>query len=101
MKKGYIPLICLAAVVEFHSLILKGLFVRRAYSGDLINTIVGRGGYVKDLHGQKNMYYQVNATYYSALGESDDRMPLQGLCSFSCLENPDLVSRPFCWKERL
>ena len=43
---------------------------------NLIDTIVGRGGYVKDLHGQKNMYYQVNATYYSALGESDDRMLL-------------------------
>ena len=39
-------------------------------------TIVGRGGYVKDLHGAKNMYYQVNATYYSALGESDARLVL-------------------------
>ena len=37
----------------------------------LIQTVKGRGGYVKDLHGQKQMYYQVNATYYSALGESD------------------------------
>ena len=40
----------------------------------LIDTVVGRGGYVKDLHGAKNVYYQVNATYYSALGESDQRM---------------------------
>ena len=40
----------------------------------LIDTVVGRGGYVKDLHGAKNVYYQVNATYYSALGESDKRM---------------------------
>ena len=31
---------------------------------------------VKNLHGQKNIYYQVNATYYSALGESDSKMLL-------------------------
>jgi len=42
----------------------------------LIDVIVGRGGYVKNLHGQKNMYYQVNATYYSALGEDDRKMLL-------------------------
>ena len=30
----------------------------------------------KNLHGQKNLYYQVNATYYSALGESDEKMLL-------------------------
>ncbi|MCR5670353.1 MAG: glycosidase [Butyrivibrio sp.] len=40
----------------------------------MIDVIVGRGGYVKDLHGAKNMYYQVNATYYSALGEDDKKM---------------------------
>lgn len=40
----------------------------------LIDTVVGRGGYVKNLHGQKNMYYQVNATFYSALGEEDKKM---------------------------
>ena len=42
----------------------------------LIETVVSRGGYVKDLHGAKNMYYQVNATYYSALGENDAKMLL-------------------------
>lgn len=42
----------------------------------LIDTVVSRGGYVKDLHGAKNMYYQVNATYYSALGENDAKMLL-------------------------
>ena len=41
---------------------------------DMIQTIVGRGGFVKDLHGAKNMYYQVNATYYSALGDDDKKM---------------------------
>ncbi len=40
----------------------------------MIDIIVGRGGYVKDLHGAKNMYYQVNATYYSALGDDDKKM---------------------------
>ena len=42
----------------------------------LIDLIVSRGGMVKNLYGQKNLYYQVNATYYSALGESDDKMLL-------------------------
>ena len=42
----------------------------------LIDAVVARGGYVKDLHGAKNMYYQVNATYYSALGEDDAKMAL-------------------------
>jgi glycosidase len=42
----------------------------------LIETVKGRGGYVKDLHGQKKLYYQVNATYYSALGEDDQKLLL-------------------------
>lgn len=42
----------------------------------LVDTVVKRGGYVKDLHGKKNMYYQVNATYYSALGEDDAKFLL-------------------------
>lgn len=42
----------------------------------LIQTIVARGGYVKDLHGQKNVYYQMNTTYYSALGEDDRKLLL-------------------------
>lgn len=54
---------------------LKGLLSEERIQ-NLIDTIVGRGGYVKDLHGQKNMYYQVNATYYSALGEDDAKMLL-------------------------
>lgn len=40
----------------------------------LIDLIVARGGLVKNLHGQKNMYYQVNATYFSALGESRQKL---------------------------
>ncbi|WP_206426618.1 glycosidase [Clostridium sp. E02] len=42
----------------------------------LMKTIVDRNGYIKNLHGQKNVYYQVNATYYSALGEDDKKMLL-------------------------
>ncbi|MCR5155688.1 MAG: glycosidase [Butyrivibrio sp.] len=52
---------------------LKGLLPEEDIQ-KMIDIIVGRGGYVKDLHGAKNMYYQVNATYYSALGEDDKKM---------------------------
>lgn len=52
---------------------LKGILADEDIE-DMIQTIVGRGGYVKDLHGAKNMYYQVNATYYSALGDDDKKM---------------------------
>ena len=52
---------------------LKGLLPEEDIR-NMIDIVVGRGGYVKDLHGAKNVYYQVNATYYSALGESDRRM---------------------------
>ena len=38
---------------------------------EVIQTVKSRGGYVKDLHGEKKLYYQVNATYFSALGESE------------------------------
>ena len=54
---------------------LKGLISEERIQS-VIDTVVKRGGYVKDLHGQKNVYYQVNATYYSALGEEDKRMLL-------------------------
>jgi sucrose phosphorylase len=52
---------------------LKGILEEKDIE-EMIQTIVGRGGYVKDLHGAKNMYYQVNATYYSALGDDDKKM---------------------------
>jgi sucrose phosphorylase len=52
---------------------LKG-FIPDEDIEDLIDTIVSRDGLVKNLHGQKNMYYQVNATYYSALGADDKKM---------------------------
>ena len=52
---------------------LRGLLPEKRIAG-LIDLIVARGGFVKNLHGQKNVYYQVNATYYSALGEDDRKM---------------------------
>ena len=52
---------------------LKGLIPEERIQ-QIIDTVVARGGYVKDLHGQKNVYYQVNATYYSALGEDEKKM---------------------------
>jgi sucrose phosphorylase len=54
---------------------LKGLLDDERIEA-VIETVKGRGGYVKDLHGAKNIYYQVNATYYSALGSSDAAMLL-------------------------
>ena len=54
---------------------LKGLIPDEKIQS-LIDTVVSRGGHVKDLHGAKNVYYQVNATYYSALGEDDKKMLL-------------------------
>ena len=54
---------------------LRGILTDERIQG-LIQTIVARGGYVKDLHGAKNIYYQVNAAYYSALGEDDRKMLL-------------------------
>lgn len=54
---------------------LKGLISEERIQS-VIDTVVARGGYVKDLHGQKNIYYQVNVTYYSALGENDNKMLL-------------------------
>lgn len=54
---------------------LKGLIPEERIQS-MIDTVVGRGGFVKDLHGAKNIYYQVNATYYSALGEDDKKMLL-------------------------
>jgi sucrose phosphorylase len=54
---------------------LKGMIPEEQIQ-KLIDTVVDRGGYVKNLHGQKNVYYQVNATYYSALGEDDRKMLL-------------------------
>lgn len=65
---------------------LKGLLSEERIQS-LIDTVVSRGGYVKDLHGAKNVYYQVNATYYSALGEETKKCFWHGQYSFSCRAN--------------
>lgn len=52
---------------------LKGI-LPEADIQNLIDLVVARGGLVKNLHGQRNMYYQVNATYFSALGESEQKL---------------------------
>ena len=54
---------------------LKGLLSNERIE-ELINLLVKRGGHVKELHGKKNIYYQVNATYFSALGEDEKKLLL-------------------------
>jgi sucrose phosphorylase len=46
---------------------------------DIMNVILDRGGRVKNLYdpsGKKISYYQVNATFFSALGEDEDKLLL-------------------------
>jgi len=46
---------------------------------DLMTLIIKRGGLVKNLYGadgKKISYYQVNATYFSALGENEQKLVL-------------------------
>ena len=54
---------------------LKGLLPGERIE-ELIEILKSRGGFVKDLHGQKNMYYQVNAAYLSALGGDEEALVL-------------------------
>lgn len=54
---------------------LKGLIPDERIQ-QMINLVVERGGLIKNLHGQQNVYYQVNATFYSALGNNDRKMLL-------------------------
>lgn len=54
---------------------LKGLLPDERIQS-LIDLIVSRGGFVKNLHGQKDVYYQVNATYFSALGADENKLIL-------------------------
>ena len=67
---------------------LKGKEVNGSYNKGLLedseiesimNTIIERGGRVKNLYdpsGKKISYYQVNATFFSALGEDDKKLLL-------------------------
>lgn len=42
----------------------------------LIALIVERGGLIKNLHGQRDVYYQVNASYFSAIGSDEKKLLL-------------------------
>jgi sucrose phosphorylase len=67
---------------------LKGKEVNGTYNAglltdeeidDIMNIVLKRGGRVKNLYdsdGNKISYYQVNATYFSALGEREDKLLL-------------------------
>ena len=54
---------------------LQGL-LPEARIEQLIDLIVSRGGLIKNLHGAKNVYYQVNSTYFSALGADERKLLL-------------------------
>lgn len=67
---------------------LKGKEVNNSYNQgllknseieDIMNTIMKRGGRVKNLYdpsGNKISYYQINATFFSALGENEQKLLL-------------------------
>ena len=79
---------------------LKGLIPEERIQ-QIIDTVVARGGYVKDLHGQKNVYYQVNATYYSALGEDDQKNAYgQSTADVHAWKTAGMVLGSFRWQER-
>lgn len=75
LEKGFRTVNMLGCHDGIPMLDLKGLLPDEEID-ELIELMVSRGGHVKDLHGAKKMYYQVNATYYSALGEEDRKMRL-------------------------
>ena len=63
---------------EVNGVYHKGL-LEDADIDELIDLILERGGRVKNLYGsdgKKVSYYQVNATYFSALGESEQKLLL-------------------------
>ena len=75
VDRGYMTVNMLGCHDGIPLLDLKGLLTEDEIQR-LISVVVSRGGRVKDLHGAKNVYYQVNATYYSALGEDDRKLIL-------------------------
>jgi sucrose phosphorylase len=61
---------------EINGIYHKGL-LEDTEIDDIINLILERGGRVKNLYGsdgKKISYYQVNATYFSALGENEQKL---------------------------
>ncbi|MFY9243394.1 MAG: glycosidase [Polaribacter sp.] len=88
IAKGYKTVNMLGCHDGIPVLDLKGKEVNGAYNKGLLedseiesimNTIIERGGRVKNLYdpaGNKISYYQVNATFFSALGENDQKLLL-------------------------
>jgi sucrose phosphorylase len=86
ISKGYKTVNMLGCHDGIPVLDLKGKEVNGNYNEGLLddaeiervmNTIIERGGRVKNLYdpsGKKISYYQINATFYSALGEDDQKM---------------------------
>ena len=75
---GYRPVNMLGCHDGIPVLDVKG-FLDDADIDALIETITRRGGRLKDLYGpdgKKIAYYQVNATFFSALGENPDKLLL-------------------------
>ncbi len=88
INKGYKTVNMLGCHDGIPVLDLKGKEVNGIYNKGLLedeeieeimNTILKRGGRVKNLYdplGKKISYYQVNATFFSALGEDEQKMLL-------------------------
>ncbi|WP_299209739.1 glycosidase [uncultured Dokdonia sp.] len=88
IEKGYQTVNMLGCHDGIPVMDLKGKEVNGVYQKGLLedaeieammNLILERGGRVKNLYGadgQKIGYYQVNATYFSALGESEQKLLL-------------------------
>ncbi|MCL2232401.1 MAG: hypothetical protein FWB99_04910 [Treponema sp.] len=74
-QKGLVTITMLGCHDGIPLLDLRGLLPDGEID-EIIEIVVGRGGYVKNVQSKKNMYYQVNATYFSALGEREDKMLL-------------------------
>lgn len=87
-NKGYKTVNMLGCHDGIPVLDLKGKDVNGSYEKgllsdneivDIMNTILERGGRVKNLYdpsGKKISYYQVNATFFSALGEDEQKLLL-------------------------
>ncbi|WP_299060231.1 glycosidase [uncultured Polaribacter sp.] len=88
ISKGYKTVNMLGCHDGIPVLDLKGKEVNGTYNKGLLedsqiesimNTIMNRGGRVKNLYdpsGKKISYYQVNATFFSALGENEQKLLL-------------------------
>ncbi|WP_405202234.1 glycosidase [Dokdonia sp. LLG6352-1] len=73
-----IPVLDLKGIIDKEGNTHQGLLKDQEIE-HIIDTILDRGGRVKNIYdpeGNKISYYQVNATFYSALGEDDNKLLL-------------------------